>query len=241
MAVAPTAPGHRSRHSRRSRLIRLFSAGLAVLAGIAIAGYVRDLSRQRPSRLVESLQARQITIDRFVRAERAAAPGMFDQRLLNNNRRALAQSFPDATFSDVSLVGVSDGDGWMRALLGYQGLLTIQGESVATHGQIAIYYHPGGMAVVGAACTAEASECKKLDAVLSEAERNLRARLGAADLERVLPESAQCTTESVPVPDSDRQSQVRACVYAPGMQLSFTRFDAAATIESLVAERAAVR
>lgn len=241
MAAAPPAPGNRSRHSRRFRLIRLFSAGLAVFAGIAIVGYVRDLPRQRPSGLLQSLQARQITIDRFVRAERAAAPGMFDARLLNNNRRALAQSFPDATFSDVSLVRVTDGDGWMRALLEYQGLLNIQGESVATHGQMAIYYHPAGMAVVGAACTAEASECRKIDAVLNEAERNLRARLGAADLERVLPESAQCATESVPVPDSDRQSQVRVCVYEPGMQLSFTRFDAAATIASLVAERATAR
>jgi hypothetical protein len=77
--------------------------------------------------------------------------------------------------------------------------------------------------------------------VLSEAERNLRARLGAADLDRVLPKSAQCTTESVRLPDSDRQSLVRACVYAPGMQVSLTRFDAAATIESLVAERATTR
>lgn len=220
------------------RAIRLL---VLVLVGLLIARYVSELPRQRPSGLLQSLQARQITIDRFVRAERAAAPGMFDMRLLNNNRRALTQWFPDATFSDVSLVGVTDGDGWMRALLGYQGLMNIQGEPVATHGQIAIYYHPGGVAVVGATCTAEASQCKKIDAGLSEAERNLRARLGAADLERVLPESAQCTTESVPVPDSDRQSQVRACVYAPGMQLSFTRFDAAATIESLVAERATAR
>ena len=212
-----------------------------MFAGIAIVGYLRDLPGQRPSGLLESLQARQITIDRFVRAERAAAPGMFDTRLLDNNRRALAQSFPDATFSDVSLAGVTDGDGWMRALLEYRGMMTIQGESVATHGQIATYYHAAGMALVGAACTAGANECRKIDALLIDAERNLRTRLGAADLERVLPESPHCTTESVPVPDSDRQSQVRVCVYEPGMQLSFTRFDAAATIASLVAERATAR
>src|SRR5215203_3691902 len=46
------------------------------LAVLFVVARVSDLSQERPSPLIASLRARQITIDRFVRAERAAAPGM---------------------------------------------------------------------------------------------------------------------------------------------------------------------
>ena len=60
-------------------------------------------SPEPPSPLITALRTGQITIDRFVRAERAAAPGMFDQRLLRNNERALRESFPDGDFANVSM------------------------------------------------------------------------------------------------------------------------------------------
>lgn len=110
---------------------------LAIVVGVGLAG---RQWRNRPSSLIESLRSGQITIDRFVRAERAAAPGMFDRRLLTNNERALRQSFPDGTVSNVRLAGVSEGPGWLRAHVTYQGVLSVQGESARTRGQIVIYY-----------------------------------------------------------------------------------------------------
>jgi hypothetical protein len=67
----------------------------------------------------------------------------------------------------------------------------------------------------------------------------LRARFAAPDLDGVLPESRQCTVETLDLPNSDEDSRVRACVYAPGIQLTLTRVDEETTIRSLIAERAA--
>ena len=226
------------RHTRAwVRAIRLV---VFLVLGLAIARYVRDRPRDEPAGLLQSLRAGQITIDRFVRAERAAAPAMFDRTLLESNERALKQSFPESTFSDVSLAGVTDGDGFMRAYLTYQGSLQLQGESVATRVQMAIYYHAAGMAVIAAACTAGEKECLKIEPLLADAEQRLRRRMAASDLDAVLPDAKTCATETIPVPNTFRQSQVRVCVYAPGMQLSLTRFDAASTIESIVADRSAI-
>ena len=222
----------------RWRAVRLV---VFLIVGLAIARYVRDRPRDEPAGLLQSLRNGQITIDRFVRAERAAAPAMFDRTLLESNERALQQSFPESTFSNVSVAGVTDGDGFMRAHLTYQGSLQLQGEPVATRGQMAIYYHAAGMAVIAAACTAGEKQCLKIEPLLADAEQRLRRRMAASDLDAVLPEATRCTTETLPVPNTDRRSQVRVCGYEPGLQLSLTRFDAATTIESLTAERSAVQ
>jgi hypothetical protein len=211
---------------------------LALAALLVFAG-VRDVTRERPSSLIASLRGRQITIDRFVRAERAAARGMFDRRLLRSNERALPESFPDGEFSNVSLVAVTDGPDWMRVHMKYQGIFNVQGESVSSAAQIVLYYHRSGMAVITAACTAEPRACVQIEPLLSAAERSLRVRFAATDLDGVLPASGRCSVETLALPDSDVDSQVRACVYAPGIQLTLTRVDADATIRSLLAERAA--
>ena len=209
---------------------------LAIVVGVGLAG---RQWRNRPSSLIESLRTGQITIDRFVRAERAAAPGMFDRRLLTNNERALRASFPGGEFSSVRLAGVTDGPGWLRAHITYQGVLSVQGESVRTRGQIVIYYHPAGTAVIGAACTADDERCDAIEPLLTTAERLLRGRFDAANLDGVLPESRDCSVETIAVPGGEQESQVVACVYAPGIQLTLTRLDAAETIGALIAERSA--
>jgi hypothetical protein len=216
-----------------------YGRGLIVLAILLPLGAARRGARERPSALLESLRSGQITIDRFVRAERAAAPGMFDQRILTNHERALRRSFPDGTFSHVRLAGVTDGAGWLRAHITYQGAFSVQGESVRTRGQLVIYYHPAGTAVVGAACTADDDRCDALESQLAAAEPALRARFGAADLDGVLPPAADCSVETIAVSNGEQASEVRACVYAPGLQLTLTRLDAAETIASLIAERSA--
>src|SRR5688500_13748946 len=55
------------------------------LALLFVFARIGEVSQDQPSSLIAALAGRQITIDRFVRAERAAAPGLFDQRLLRNN------------------------------------------------------------------------------------------------------------------------------------------------------------
>jgi hypothetical protein len=218
-----------------------YGRGLIVLALVLASGVVHRGLSEPPSSLLESLRNRQIAIDRFVRAERAAAPGMFDQRLLASHERALRQSFPDGTFSDVSLVRVTDGAGWLRAHMTYQALLNVQGASVSTRGQMVLYYHRAGTAVIGAACTADERDCRRIDPLLAAAEQSLRTRFEAADLDGVLPASRECSVETIAVPNSEQESQVRACVYAPGIQLTLTRLDRTETIASLLAERAAGR
>jgi hypothetical protein len=209
------------------------------LAVLFIASRVRDLAGGRPAALIAALGERQITIDRFVRAERAAAPGLFDQRLLRNNERALRESFPDGEFEDVSIADVTDGPDWMRVRMTYRGTFKVQGESVTSAAQIVLYYHRAGMAVITAACTTAPRDCAQIEPLLAAAERSLRARFAAPDLDEVLPESKQCSVETLDLPNSDDDSRVRACVYAPGIQLTLTRVDADATIRLLIAERAA--
>ena len=106
-----------------------------------------------------------------------------------------------------------------------------------TRGQMVIYYHPAGTAVVGAACTADDDRCDALESLLATAERSLRGRFGAADLDGVLPPAPDCSVETIAVASGEQESEVRACVYAPGLQLTLTRLDAAETIASLIAER----
>lgn len=209
------------------------------LAVLFVLARIRDFTEERTSPLIASLLDRRITIDRFVRAERAAAPGMFDQRLVRTNERALRESFPDGELSDVSLVDVTEGPDWMRAHMKYQGTFNLQGGSVASAAQIVIYYHRAGMAVITAACTTEPRDCAQIEPLLSAAERSLKARFAAGDLDDVLPASNQCSVETLGLANSDTGSRVRACVYAPGIQLTLTRVDADATIRSLIAERAA--
>ena len=105
--------------------------------------------------------------------------------------------------------------------------------------QIVLYYHRAGMAVITAACTTRPRDCAQIEPLLAAAERSLSARFAASDLDGVLPASRQCSVETLALPNSDTESRVRACVYAPGIQLTLTRVDADATIRSLIAERAA--
>ena len=209
------------------------------LAVLFVASRVRDFPGDRPSTLIAALDEGQITIDRFVRAERAAAPGLFDQRLLRKNERALRESFPDGKFANVSVAEVTDGPDWMRVRMTYEGTFNVRGASVNSAAQIVIYYHRAGMAVITAACTTAPRDCAQIEPLLAAAETSLRARFAASDLDGVLPESSQCSVQALDLPNSDEQSRVRACVYAPGIQLTLTRVDADATIRSLIAERAA--
>ena len=209
------------------------------LAVLFVFARFRDVSQDQPSSLIAALGERQITIDRFVRAERAAAPGLFDQRLLRNNERALRESFPDGEFEHVSIADVTDGPDWMRVRMTYQGTFKVQGEPVKSAAQIVLYYHRAGLAVITAACTTAPRDCAQIEPLLAAAEKSLRGRFASADLDGVLPASKQCSVETLDVPDTDEDSRVRACVYAPGIQLTLARVDADATIRSLIAERAA--
>ena len=209
------------------------------LSVLFVASRIRDLGGDRPSALIAALGERQITIDRFVRAERAAAPGLFDQRLLRNNERALRESFPDGQFANVSIADVTDGPDWMRVHMTYQGTFNVEGQPVTSSAQIVLYYHRAGMAVITAACTTAPRDCAQIEPLLAAAEASLRARFAASDLDGVLPESRECSVETLDLPNSDEDSRVRACVYSPGIQLTLTRVDEDTTIRSLIAERAA--
>jgi hypothetical protein len=214
--------------------------GLLAFAALFVVGHIRGIEQSESSSLLTALRSGQITIDRFVRAERAAAPGLFDQRLLRNNERALRESFPNGDFSDVSMVDVSDGSGWMRVHMRYRGIFAVQdGGSIRSNAEIVLYYHREGMAVITAACTADPSQCGPVEPLLAAAERSLRGRFDAPDLDGVLPAAAQCSVETISRPGTDHESRVRACLYRPGIQLTLTRFDAEATIASLLSERAA--
>ncbi len=213
--------------------------GLLILTSLVLVGHVRRAMSDSPPTLVESLKAGRLSIERFLRAERAAAPAMFDRRFLMGHESALRASLPG--LSNVALAEVTDSDAWMRAHLTYAALPEAQEKSVRTTGHIVIYYHPAGMAVLGAVCSAADNACKPLAGLLTAAEQALRARLDSSDLEGVLPESKACSTEAVQLRNTDHQSEVRVCAYGSDLQLTLTRLGSGATIESLVAERTASR
>jgi hypothetical protein len=211
--------------------------GLLVLTSLVLVGQIRRAMNDSPPTLVESLKDGRLTIDRFLRAERAAAPGMFDQRFLMRHDSALRASLPG--LSNVALAEVTDSDAWMRAHMTYAAAPDEQEKSARTTGHIVVYYHPAGMAVLGAVCSADDSDCPLLAGLLTAAEQALRGRLGSSDLEGVLPKSKTCSTEAVQLPNTERYSDVRICAYGSALQLTLTRLGSAATIESLVAERTA--
>ena len=91
---------------------------------------------------------------------------------------------------------------WMRVHMTYQGMFTVQGESVTSAAQIVLYYHRAGTAVIAAACTTEPRDCAQIEPLLASAERSLRARFAATDLDGVLPASQQCSVETLGTAES---------------------------------------
>jgi hypothetical protein len=227
--TATAAPGA-SRYSPgevlldRYRIVRLLGRG-----GMGEVYLVDDLH-------LDHQVALKFLIDRFLRAERAAAPALFDQRLLMKHQGTLRASLPG--LSNVALAEVTDADAWMRAHITYDAAPDVQEKSVRTTGQLVIYYHSSGMAVLGAVCSADDNACQRLGGLLTDAEQALRRRLGSSDLGGVLSES-DCSTEAIQLPNIDQYSDVRVCAYGSGIRLTLTRLGSAATIESLVAERRA--
>ena len=214
--------------------------GLLVLAALLVVGQIRRALSEKPSGLLESLRAGRVTIDRFVRAERAGAPGVFDLALRRRHERGLQQSLGDARVSDVSLVGVSDGDGWMRAHMTYNAVFDPNGAAVATKGQIVLYYHSGGAAIIGGVCIV-AEGCTGTDSVVAEADQALQRQLKSADLDGILPEAGICSIEPMALPNTTRGGQMMRCEYERGVELTFARLDAQTTVESLIAERTPAR
>ena len=214
--------------------------GLLVLTGLTMVGHVRRAMHDEPSGLLGSLKSGRVTIDRFLRAERAGSPAVFDRTLLRRQERGLREGLTDAKLSDVSLVGVTEGDGWMRAHMTYDSVIEESGTAINTKGHIVLYYHARGTAVVAGACFAFVG-CEVAEALLAKAEEALRRQLHAANLDGVLPQSEECSTDPVPVAKTTTEVQVLTCTYDPGVQLTLTRFDAPTTVESLIAERTSGR
>ena len=152
----------------------------------------------------------------------------------------MQQALPDAKLSDLSLVGVTDGDGWMRVHMTYDAVFDPVGAAIATKGHIVLYYHSRGSAIVGGVCVVTEG-CTSADALVATADQALRRRLNSEDLDHILPESADCSTEPVKVPNTTRETQLRTCAYDQGIQLTFTRLDGPTTVESLIAERTPAR
>lgn len=211
--------------------------GLVIVSCLLVLGHIRRAMQDRPPSLVESLRTGEVTIDRFLRAERAAAPAMFDLRMLRQQERGLRESLPESGFSNISLVEVTDGSGWLRSHIAYDGSLKLQGRFHISRGHFVLYYHRAGMASIGTVCSQVEEGCKGVERLLTAAEKALRARLGSGDLDGVLPENAACSTETIQVAHTNRHSQVRSCLYEPGILLTFARVDAATTIAALVEER----
>jgi hypothetical protein len=211
--------------------------GLLVLTSLLFIGHVRRAMNDSPPTLLESLKAGRLTIDRFLRAERAAAPAMFDQRLLMKYESGLRVSLPGV--SNVALAEVTDADAWMRAHMTYGAAPDGPKKSVRTTGHVVIYYHPAGMVVLGSVCSADDNICQPVAGLLTAAEQALRRRLTSSDLDGVLPESEACSTEATRLPNTDQYLDVRHCAYGSAIHLTLTRLGSAATIESLVAERTA--
>ena len=214
--------------------------GLLVLTGLTLVGHVRRATNDEPSGLLGSLKNGRVTIDRFLRAERAVSPAVFDQALLRRHERGLRESVTDRKLSNVSLVDVTEGDGWIRAHMTYGAAYDESGLGVNIKGHIVLYYHSRGSAIVGGECVLPAG-CQRAESLVAKAEMALRRQLHAPDLDGVLPDSEACSTDSVTVPAATTQLQVRRCAYEEDLQLTFTRFDAPTTVASLIAERTSVR
>ena len=212
--------------------------GLLVLTSVLILGHVRR-AMENPDRGLEPLKDGRVSIPAFLRGERAAAPMMFDHRLVKGLERGMG-AFAGATVSNMTLVSVTDEPKWLRTHVSYDSVFKSEGESIPARGHIVLYYHLTGTAVLGAVCLAADRKCAGMDKLLSEADTSVKSRLGSTEIEGILPESALCSAEPIDRPDGKR-SLVQTCEYEPDLHLTFMRFDAAATIESLVAERALVR
>ena len=84
-------PGYlfRGRRGDWRGFARFCGNGLLIVGGVSLAGLAVRSPARRPAPLVESLRAGSITIDAFLRAERAAAPRAFDVRFAGQREREL--------------------------------------------------------------------------------------------------------------------------------------------------------
>ena len=208
-----------------------YGKALLVLSGMSFAGYLRTVPPRAPS-LDDALTTRRITIDGYMRAQRAAAPLKFELDFVRVYERALRDSAPGASFSNIALAGIAEGHGWLRGGLTYNAVLTDDGEDVPARGTLVIYFHAKGLAVVRGLCSGADDGCEDLDTLLSAAEATLRTRLHDETVEDVLPEPGLCTTDATDA-DPSNQSMIRTCVYDRGIELNFTRLEADRAISSL--------
>ena len=218
----------------RTDVVRIVT-GLAIVTAVAVAGIVLRRPPPPASALVQALRAGRITIDAFLRAERAAAPRLFDARFLTQRERGLRSS--GVNVSNLELINVTDGSWWVRTRIGFAAPVPKQPDAGTARWRQVVYYHTRGAAVLGSICSQAATDCAGLNGILDTADQNLRDRVAAGDLDYVLPENGSCTTESMPVPGGSDYSRVRACYYGPGRVLTLMRLDSASTITDLLADR----
>jgi hypothetical protein len=210
---------------------RFCGNGLLIFAGMALAGLVLRGRPPRAPALVDSLRTGTITIDGFLRAQRAAAPRAFDLKFVGQRTRDLRASGLDP--KNVELLEVTDGSWWMRTKLGFMTPLPQQPGTEPARWRQIVFYHARGAAVLVSICSKPATDCSGLDRTLDTADRNLRERVAAGDLDYVLPEDGYCTIETVNAQGVPGQARVRACNYGPGLVMTFMRLDSATTIADL--------
>ena len=77
--------------------------------------------------------------------------------------------------------------------------------------------------------------CANLSAFVDLAEQDLLLRLSATGVGEVLPESTECSIESILNNVTGLTSEVYSCWYDPGISLSFVRFDISETVRGIQA------
>lgn len=230
-------PAHtlRGRKGDWRRFTIWYGKTLLALAGMSIAGQLQRME-QGQSSLDVALQTGRITIDGYMRAQRAAAPVKFESDFIRNYEQALKAAEPEVTFSNITLAGVTEGDGWLRTLLTYDAVPAEDDHTVKTSGRIAVYYHARGMAIVKGWCAVAEEGCAEIDTLMATAEGALRLHLNGSGVDGVLPEPGLCSTDAIDGDQAADDSLSRTCSYDQGVELTFARVAAAATIDGLSPE-----
>jgi hypothetical protein len=229
----------RGRHGDRRGYYHWCAVGAVLMAGLLVISNIGNAAQSRRTlqekknsadRRYEALKSGSITIDEFIRVGRASDPSGFDRGFVEAAEAKIRTELTGGTLSNVRLMGITEKSEWVKGHIGYEGILAPNDGGDPMNGQLIIYYHRDGLAVIESACLTAEGDCGAIRPLVESAESELVAHLQSTGILGVLPASEQCSIDKTAVPNSTRTVDARTCLYPPHMVLSFGRVGAADTI-----------
>jgi hypothetical protein len=211
-------------------------AGATLIAAVLALNGSAQRAVTRPQILFRQLKHGEISPYQFVRASRAADPAGFDKGLLGSLEKSTRATSPEMELTRFRLISVTDRGTNMGVEVSYAGSYGEPGTPAQPlEGQARMFYHSSGVVSLEGVCFSSDANCERMVGLLSSAESTLAAHISDSDLSGVMPAGGECKTESTPLPNSDHNSDVLICQYAPRIALTLSRRNQSDVVKAIEA------